>query len=110
MKIEGIEKIFSCNKIQEVIESNIEGDFKGWNSNTIFKLVNQQEWKQDARTSSIFINFYRAVVLIYLSSNGYKLNIAGVLENLILVKKVSWFSFNVRSQPSQLLAWFQYSG
>lgn len=88
MKIEGIEKFFSCNKIQEVIESNIDGDFKGWDGNTIIKLVNQQEWEQDARTSSIFINLYRAVVLIYLSSKGYKLKIAGVHENPILVKKV----------------------
>jgi hypothetical protein len=56
IKIQGIDKLLVCNKVQDVIESNIDGDFKGWDGNTSFKLVNQEEWKQDAPTSSIFVN------------------------------------------------------
>lgn len=88
IKIQGIDKLLACNKIQDVIESNIDGDFKGWDGNTSFKLVNQEEWKQDAPTSSIFVNLYRPAVLIYLTSEGYKLKIDGVNEDPILVKKV----------------------
>lgn len=87
IKIEGIEKILACNKIQEVIESNIDGDFKGWDGNTSFKLANQQEWKQDNPTGTIFVNLFRPAVLIYLSSEGYKMKIEGVNEDPILVKK-----------------------
>lgn len=88
IKIEGIEKLLTCNKVQEVIESNIEGDFKGWDGTTSFKLVNQQVWKQDNPTSTVFANLYRPAVLIYLSSEGYKLKIEGLNEDPILVKKV----------------------
>jgi hypothetical protein len=88
MKIQGMEKILSVNKIQEVIESNIEGDFKGWDGATKFKLQNQQEWQQDAPTGTIFKNLYKPAVLIYLSSEGYKMKIEGVDEDPILVKKL----------------------
>lgn len=88
IKIEGIEKLLTCNKVQEVIESNIDGDFKGWDGTTSFKLVNQQIWKQDNPTSTVFANMYRPAVLVYLSSEGYKLKIEGLNEDPILVKKV----------------------
>lgn len=88
IKIEGIEKLLTCNKVQEVIESNIDGDFKGWDGTTNFKLVNQQIWKQDNPTSTVFANMYRPAVLVYLSSEGYKLKIEGLNEDPILVKKV----------------------
>ena len=87
MKIEGIEKLLVCNKLQEVIESNIDGGFKGWDGNTVFKLANQQEWKQDYPTGTIFVNLYRPAVLIYLTSEGYKMKIEGVNEDPILVKR-----------------------
>jgi len=88
IKIEGIDKLLTCNKIQEVIESNIDGYFKGWDGNTTFTLINQQEWIQDNPTRTIFANLYRPAVLIYLTAEGYKMKIAGVEEDPILVKKL----------------------
>ncbi|MEA3425770.1 MAG: hypothetical protein U9R46_05955, partial [Bacteroidota bacterium] len=88
IKIEGVEKLLTCNKIQEVIESNIDGDFKGWDGNSSFRLVNQQEWKQDSPTSTVFANLYRPAVIIYLTSEGYKMKIEGLNEDPILVKKI----------------------
>lgn len=87
MKIQGVEKLLNCVKIQEVIESNIDGDFKGWDGTTSFKLVNQQVWKQDNPTGTIFANLYRPLVTIYLSSEGYKMLVQGLNEEAILVKK-----------------------
>lgn len=88
MKIEGIDKLLACNKIQEVIESNIDGDFKGWDGNSTFKLANQQEWKQDGSTGTLFSNLFRPAVLIYLTAEGYKMKVTGVDEDPILVKKI----------------------
>jgi hypothetical protein len=88
MKIEGIDRLIACNKLQEVIESNIDGDFKGWNGNTTFKLMNRQDWIQDLPTSPIFVNLFRPAVTIYLTSEGYKMKIEGVNEDPILVKRL----------------------
>lgn len=88
ISIQGIDKVLGCNKIQEVIDSYIDGDFKGWDGNTIFKLLNRQEWQQDAPTSTIFVTLYRPAVFIYLSSEGYKMKVAGVDEDPILVRKI----------------------
>ena len=95
MKVQGMEKLVSVNKIQEVIESNIEGymdgttlrDFNGYDGNTTFKLKNQQEWKQAETTSTIFSNLFRPAVTIYLTSEGYKMIIEGLKEDPILVRK-----------------------
>jgi hypothetical protein len=88
MKIQGIEKLIAVNKLQEVIESNIDGNFKGYDGNTSFRLVNQDVWKQDYPTGTIFTNLFRPTVTIYLSSEGYKMIIEGVAEDPILVKKL----------------------
>ncbi|MES2329160.1 MAG: hypothetical protein V4539_06115 [Bacteroidota bacterium] len=87
MKIQGIEKPLAVNKIQEVIESNIAGDFKGYDGTTSFKLQNGQDWKQDETTSNVFSNLFRPAVIIYLTSEGYKMKIEGLNESPILVKK-----------------------
>jgi hypothetical protein len=88
MQVQGIDRLLACNRISEVIESNIDGDFKGWDGNSSFRLVNQQEWKQDGQTSSVFANLYRPAVLIYLSAEGYKMKIEGLNEEPILVKRL----------------------
>lgn len=88
MKIQGMEKVLAVNKIQEVIESNIDGNFRGYDGTTSFKLVNQQEWKQDETTSNVFSNLFRPAVTIYLTSGGYRMKIEGLNEEPILVKKI----------------------
>lgn len=88
MKIQGIEKLIAVNKLQEVVESNIDGNFKGYDGTTSFRLVNQDVWKQDYPTGTVFTNLFRPAVTIYLSSEGYKMIIEGVAEDPILVKKL----------------------
>ena len=61
----------------EVIESRIDGDFTGWEGQTIFKLVNGQIWQQAAYGSrNHFI--HSPQVLIYRSGNDYKMRVDGV--------------------------------
>ncbi len=87
MKIQGIEKLLTCNRLQEVIENYIDGNFRGYDGNSSFKLVNGDVWKQDYTTGNVFANLFRPAVTIYLSSEGYKMKIEGLNEDPILVKK-----------------------
>ena len=88
MKIQGIEKLLIVNRLQEVIESNIDGNFKGYDGNSSFSLMNGQDWKQDYTTGNVFANLFRPAVTIYLSSEGYKMKIEGLNEDPILVRKI----------------------
>lgn len=56
------------------IESNIAGDFHGWDGETIYKLSNGQIWQQ----SSYHYHYHYAYapeVLIYPSAGGYKMHV-----------------------------------
>jgi hypothetical protein len=88
IEIQGIDQMLTCNKVDDVIESNIDGDFRGYDGNTTFKLTNQQQWKQDITTSPVMSNLYRPAVLIYRTPEGYKMKITGLNEDPILVRKV----------------------
>ena len=59
--IQGIELPIAAAKVQDVIESNIDGDFKGWDGTTNFKLVNGDVWVQD-EPGNLFANAYRPKV------------------------------------------------
>ena len=61
----------------DVIESRIEGDFEGWDGNTIFKLDNGQIWQQ-ASYAYTYHYAFRPNVLIYKSGNVYKMGVEGV--------------------------------
>ena len=87
ISIAGIERLLYCNKLGDVIESNIAGNFSGWDGNTVFRLMNSQVWQQDGPTGTIFVNLFNPAVLIYSTSEGYKMKIEGVNEEPILVRK-----------------------
>ena len=60
----------------DVIESRIDGDFKGWEGNTIFKLQNGQVWQQ-AQYSYHYHYSYCPEALIYQSNSGWMLQVDG---------------------------------
>jgi len=60
-----------------VIESRIDGDFEGWEGETVVKLMNGQIWIQ---TEYYYTYHYAFMpeVLIYKSGGGYKMKVDGV--------------------------------
>jgi hypothetical protein len=88
ISIAGIDRLLYCRKLEDVIESNIDGDFSGWDGNTIFNLTNTQKWQQDSPTGTIFVNLFKPAVMIYSTPEGFKMKIAGVDEDPIIVKKL----------------------
>ncbi|MEW6238380.1 MAG: hypothetical protein AB1656_23595 [Candidatus Omnitrophota bacterium] len=63
--------------IPSVIESKIDGDFEGWEGETIVKLMNGQIWQQ----SEYYYHYHYAFmpdVLIYKSGARWKMKVEGV--------------------------------
>jgi len=59
-----------------VIESRIDGDFEGWEGETIFKLMNGQIWQQ-VDYSYYYHYAFMPRVTIYKGSSGYIMEVDG---------------------------------
>lgn len=60
-----------------IIESKIDGDFEGWEGETIVKLYNGQIWQQ----SEYYYHYHYAFmpkVLVFRSGSGYKMWVEGI--------------------------------
>ena len=69
-----------------VIESQIDGDFEGWEGETIVKLMNGQIWQQ----SEYHYHYHYAFmpkVLIFRSGGAYKMKVDGI-EKAVGVKRL----------------------
>jgi hypothetical protein len=70
----------------DVIESQIDGEFHGWDGETIFKLTNGQIWQQ-AQYDYEYEYAYRPEVTIYKTTGGYKMKVED-MEDTIYVKRI----------------------
>lgn len=93
--IRGVDEPLLCRKLNrgkkgtvsgDVIESQINGTFKGWDGETVFKLTNGQIWQQTSYAYT-YHYAYRPKVLIYETTEGYKMKVDGVRET-IYVKRL----------------------
>ena len=86
--IQGLEEPIPATKLQDVVESNIDGDFRGWDGTTSFKLLNGDVWVQDEIKTLFSPTVFRPVVYIYTGPDGaYRMKVAGVDEILQVKKK-----------------------
>jgi hypothetical protein len=60
-----------------VIETQIDGEFNGWEGKTIVKLMNGQIWQQ-TEYHYHYHYAYMPKVLVYRSGSGYKMKVDGV--------------------------------
>ena len=74
------------NGAPDVIESEIAGDFNGWDGETIFKLDNGQIWQQSEYDYE-YEYAYRPKVTIYKTGGGYKMKVEG-MEDTIYVRRL----------------------
>ena len=88
---------FSVNLNAQTIETRIDGDFEGWDGETIFKMMNGQIWQQSSYAYK-YHYAYNPKVIIYKTSSGYVMKVDGVTET-IHVEQVSTSNyFNTNSQ------------
>jgi hypothetical protein len=71
---------------QTVVESQIDGDFNGWEGETIVKLMNGQIWQQTEYHYE-YHYAYMPNVLVYPSGGGYKMKVDGT-EDAVGVQRL----------------------
>jgi len=76
----------SASSSPSAIESQIDGTFKGWDGDTIFKLTNGQIWQQ-ASYAYTYHYAYRPEVVIYKGGSVYKMKVEGV-DHSINVRRI----------------------
>jgi hypothetical protein len=72
-------------RANNVTESRIDGEFKGWEGATIYRLVNGQVWQQSSYKYQ-YQYAYMPQVTVYEAGGGYKMLVAGTTAN---VRRVS---------------------
>jgi hypothetical protein len=75
----------SKNSNTNVIESNIDGDFEGWDGETIFKLRNGQIWQQSSYAYT-YHYAYSPEVTIYKTGGLYKMKVDGVDSSIFVTQ------------------------
>lgn len=65
----------------DLIESQIEGDFEGWEGDTIFKLANGQIWQQ-VNYAYTYHYAFRPKVMIIKTNGVYKMKVDGVASTI----------------------------
>lgn len=69
----------------DIIESKIDGEFSGWDGETIFKLTNGQIWQQSSYAYTYSYK-YRPKVLILSTSGGFELQVEGMDQRIKVVR------------------------
>lgn len=74
-----------CKKAKNVIETQISGEFKGWEGETIFKMMNGQIWQQS--TYAYMYHYgYSPSVLIYEFKGSWIMKVEDVDETIAVNK------------------------
>lgn len=81
-----VDKVNKQAQATSVIETQIDGEFKGWDGDTIFKLANGQIWQQSSYDYTYEYD-YNPDVLIYKSGRVYKMHVKGV-KDVVEVKRL----------------------
>lgn len=74
-----------CKKIKKVIETQISGEFKGWEGETIFKMMNGQIWQQSFY-AYIYHYAYSPTVLIYEFKSAWIMRVEDVDETIEVIQ------------------------
>jgi len=75
------------SRTDAVIESQIDGDFEGWEGETIYQLRNGQIWQQ-ASYHYHYHYAYAPKVIIYKDSGTYKMQVIGDNDQPIAVRRI----------------------
>ena len=72
-------------KASNVIESRINGEFKGWEGESEYELQNGQVWQQ-SNYKYQYKYAYMPEAIVYESGSGYKMSVAGTIANVRRVR------------------------
>jgi hypothetical protein len=85
MQVEGVSVSVYVTPVTDFIRTCIDGDFEGWEGDTVFPLCNGQVWMQSS-DSYWYYYAYRPNVVIYQTGSGYRMQVEGVNETVAVVR------------------------
>ncbi|MDG6099046.1 hypothetical protein EXU34_16465 [Alteromonas sp. ZYF713] len=85
LQVEGQNQIVPVRQISDVIESQINGEFKGWEGETTYELTNGQVWQQCIYNYE-YTYSYMPEALIYSAGGGYKMKVEGTSADVRRIK------------------------
>jgi len=85
LQVDGQNQAVPIRQIFDVIESQINGDFKGWEGETSYELTNGQIWQQCTYNYE-YTYSYMPEALIYNAGGGYKMQVEGTTADVRRVK------------------------
>ena len=81
--IEDFDEPVICELLKVYIDSQIDGEFEGWEGETIFKLMNGEIWQQISY-DYYYEYTYSPTVIIFESSQGYELKVEDIEETILV--------------------------
>ena len=83
--IDDFDEAVICRRLKNVIETQISGEFKGWDGETIFKMMNGQIWQQSSY-AYMYHYAYSPSVLIYELKGTWTMKVEDVDETIRVVR------------------------
>ncbi len=85
IQVDGQSEIVPVREIDGVIESKISGEFKGWEGETVYELLNGQVWQQ-SQYKYVYKYAYMPDALIYNPGGGDMMQVAGTSARVRRIK------------------------
>jgi hypothetical protein len=85
MFVEGVSDSILVSQVTDFIRTCIDGEFEGWEGDTVFALCNGQVWQQ-ASYAYTYHYAYRPDVLIYWAGYGYLMQVEGVRDTVEVIR------------------------
>lgn len=79
------DKRLNIRQLDRAIESQIDGEFSGWEGDTVFRLTNGQIWQQ-ADYDYDYHYAYSPDVLIFLADGRYMMQVEGMSEPIAVIR------------------------
>lgn len=85
LQVDGQNEIVPIRQISNVIEAQIDGEFKGWDGESEYRLTNGQVWKQSTYNYD-YTYSYMPEALIYDGGSGYRMRVEGTAADVRRIK------------------------
>mgnify|MGYP003666511001 FL=1 len=85
IQVQGSNEIVSIRQITDVTESQINGEFNGWEGDTQYQLMNGEVWKQSTYNYD-YTYAYMPDAIIYDAGSGYKMKVEGTIADVQRIK------------------------
>jgi hypothetical protein len=85
MTVEGVSSSIAVKQVTDFVRTCIDGDFEGWDGDTVFTLCNGQIWQQSSYDYT-YHYAYRPDVLIYQTGSGYRMKVEGVNDTIRVIR------------------------